>query len=98
MIEIAIPLIFGLTYLVFFYWLLKPTTKKEHDKAVEEEPIKNETIMQIHCKNVSEDGDFYWATGLWCATCVYSEDCVKYVKKYGRLPNGEKVWYKEKQK
>ena len=52
-------------------------------------PIKDIVNMEIHCKVVSKDKDFYWNTGLECAVCAYREDCKRYVIRYGKYPNGE---------
>jgi hypothetical protein len=51
--------------------------------------IKDKVNMEIHCKVVSKDKDFYWNTGLECAVCAYREDCKRYVIRYGKYPNGE---------
>lgn len=64
------------------------TTRTQEEK---EETINNETEMEIHCKVVSQDKDYYWTSGIRCGViCCYKEECKKYVKKYGKLPNGEK--------
>jgi hypothetical protein len=52
-------------------------------------PIKDIVNMEIRCKVVSKDKDFYWNTGLECAVCAYREDCKRYVIRYGKYPNGE---------
>lgn len=73
--------------LCFAIYIAEKASEKEQDDG---EPIKGIENMKIHCSVVSEDGDFYWNTGLSCCVCAYREECKKYIKRYGKLPNGRK--------
>lgn len=85
---IIIAIIFVI--IIFFCSIfLFPNILQDHQKD-DEKPIQNLSNMQIHCKVVSEGSDFYWITGLKCAVCAYQKECEKYIKRYGKLPNGEK--------
>lgn len=79
----------GIGFLIFAALLFCDFPKDKHEQD-DGKPIKNIRNMQIHCDVVSERNDFYWRTGLECAVCAYREECKKYVKRYGRLPNGRK--------
>lgn len=74
---------------LFLYFVIYKTEEANEEKQDDEEPIKNIENMKIHCSVVSEHKDFYWNTGLWCCVCAYREECKKYIKRYGKLPNGE---------